>query len=85
MLPIKNITPEAFEPYGVVLAHRDQDGGYEKLVIVNSKGWIWALLSMTRDQNPSIESLEQHPHSKESFEPVSGMVVLVVAPPDDPE
>jgi ureidoglycolate hydrolase len=81
-LPIKTINRESFGQYGVVLEHVKQEEGYEPLVIAESRGWIWAVLTFRWQSIPRIEC---HPTSKESFEPVFGTTVIVVAPPDDPD
>ncbi|MBN1811194.1 MAG: ureidoglycolate lyase [Anaerolineae bacterium] len=81
-LPIKTISKESFGQYGVVLEHVNQEEGYEPLVTVESRGWIWAVLTFRWQSIPRIEC---HPTSKESFEPVFGTTVIVVAPPKDPD
>ena len=86
-LPLRNITKKAFTPYGTVLDHIKKDPAgdemvYEPVVTVESRGWIWAVLTM---QKQTIDSIQCHPTSKESFEPVYGTTVIVVAPPKDPE
>jgi ureidoglycolate hydrolase len=81
-LSIKTINAENFGRYGVVLEHVDQEEGYEPLVTVQSRGWIWAVLTF---RLKSIPRIERHPTSKESFEPVFGTTIIVVAPPEDPE
>jgi ureidoglycolate hydrolase len=81
-LPIKTIDRDSFNPYGVVLEHVEQEEGYEPLVTVQSRGWIWAVLTFRRKV---IARIECHPTSKESFEPVFGTTIIVVAPPDAPD
>ena len=79
---IKNITEETFTKYGVICEHKDPSKEYEPLVIVNSKGWIWAVLTF---KHKKIEKIECHPTSKESFEPVFGTTIIVLAPPENPD
>jgi ureidoglycolate hydrolase len=81
-LAIKAISRESFGRYGVVLEHVNQEEGYEPLVTVESRGWIWAVLTFRLKSIPRIEC---HPTSKESFEPVFGTTVIVVAPPEGPD
>jgi len=81
ILAIKTIHRESFS-YGVVLEHVNQDEGYEPLVTVESRGWIWAVLTFRRKTIPRIEC---HPTSKESFEPVFGTTLIVLAPPEAPD
>ncbi|TFH42087.1 MAG: hypothetical protein E4H01_14000 [Lysobacterales bacterium] len=81
-LPIRNITAADFKKYGTVLEHTRTDVEYEPIVTVASRGWIWAMLTFDWK---SIKSIQNHPTSKESFEPVFGTTVLVVAPKGAPE
>jgi ureidoglycolate hydrolase len=81
-LAIKTISQENFCQYGVVLEHVNQEEGYEPLVTVESRGWIWAVLTF---RGKSIPRIECHPTSKESFEPVLGTTIIVLAPPDTPD
>ena len=82
VLEIKNITPETFEGLGVILEHVSRKDGYEPLVTVKSKGWIWAVLTFS---NKTVDELECHPTSKESFEPVFGTTIILLAKPNEPE
>jgi ureidoglycolate hydrolase len=81
MIAIEFITPERFAPFGMVMHHKSGPVGYEPLVTVQSTGWIWAIYTV--DQRQATE-LECHPNTPESFEPLAGVGVLLVAPPDDP-
>ncbi len=79
---IKNITDENFAKYGTICEHKDPTLEYEPLVKVNSKGWIWAVLTFKRK---FITRIEQHPTSKESFEPIFGTTIIVLAEPNNPD
>ena len=83
-LPLKTISPERFAKFGDVLDWQD-DFGQEGFHIVtraeDPTGWRLAVLLVKHDH---IDRLECHPTSKESFEPVSGVAVLCVAPPEEP-
>lgn len=81
-IEVKIIVKSSFAKYGVVLEHIEQKEGYEPLVMVNSKGWIWAILTFN---NKIIHDIECHPSSKESFEPVFGTTLIALAPPKEPE
>lgn len=78
---IKTITKERMAKYGIILDHISQEDGYEPLVNVESKGWIWALLTF---KNKTIDYIECHPTSKESFEPVFGTSLIFLSVPEDP-
>ena len=79
---LKNIARENFAKYGTILEHKERQGGYEPLVKVESRGWIWAIMTIG---NKTISEIECHPTSKESFEPVFGTTIIVLAPPDEPD
>ncbi|MBL7070575.1 MAG: hypothetical protein ISS26_00170 [Candidatus Omnitrophica bacterium] len=80
---IRSITSEDFKPFGCVIEYPDKDkeDKDKNLFCVTLKetekvGWRIAYLVL-RDK--AIDSLEQHPRSFESFEPVSGKALLYVA------
>jgi len=79
--PIQHLTREAFAPYGVILGHYHEQDGYEIVATIESTGWLWALKTFG---NQGLERIDCHPDTRESFEPVWGTSVLVVAPPDRP-
>lgn len=79
---IKTLSPEAFEPYGKLIAFTPKmHDGWEILIEAESPGWRIALLEFSRK---STNVLEHHPTSKESFEPVSGCSLLIVAEHNSP-
>ena len=82
-MKIKNITSQSFRRYGRVIEHphkraRDKDANLFHVVITERKrqGWRIAYL-VVRDK--SINRLEYHPGSFESFEPVFGETILYVS------
>jgi hypothetical protein len=81
-LEVKTVGKSNFSKYGVILEHVNQIDGYEPLVKVDSRGWIWAILTFN---NRTIERIEHHPASKESFEPVFGTAMILVAPAGHPD
>jgi ureidoglycolate hydrolase len=78
---IKTINKNNFGKYGVILEHIKLKDGYEPLVTVKSHGWIWAIMTF---KNKTIKEIECHPTSKESFEPVFGTTLIVLAEPKHP-
>lgn len=75
--PIRRITREAFAPFGEVLEHIEKTTGFEIIVRETAPtGWRLAVLTIEQREVPGIE---KHPTSKESFEPVSGTTLLLVA------
>lgn len=81
--PILNITAESFAKYGKVLEFsRDFEGVFE-IVVKHppADGWRLALL---RHSQKTGRIMECHPKSLETFEPISGMLLMIVAPHEAP-
>jgi len=79
---IQNITPESFAKYGVILDFSPSfDGAFEILVREAEQPWRMAVY---RPANRTCDCLENHPTSMESFEPVRGTSLLIVAAHDTP-
>ncbi len=82
MQSIQNLNKEAFAPYGDIIDFTEaQEDGWEIVVRSNGPGWRLALLEIKRQ---STMRLEYHPESKESFEPISGITLLIVAALEQP-
>jgi len=83
MRDLKTITKESFAPYGTVIKFpEDFTGNF--LILETEQEQPWRL-AVFRYDNHEIEVLEHHPTSKESFEPLSGITVLLVARNGTPE
>jgi len=83
MTAVESVTREAFAPFGSVIEFSpDFDGEYEILETEEVKPWILAVYRYTRK---SIGRIERHPTSMETFEPLSGITVLLVAESESPE
>ena len=83
MVKIQSITRENFAPFGTVIEFSpDFDGIYEILETEDEKPWILAVFRYT---NKTIQRIENHPTSMETFEPLSGVTVLLVAEHETPE
>ena len=77
------MTRETFAPFGTVIEFSpDFDGIYEILETEDEKPWILAVFRYT---NKTIQRIENHPTSMETFEPLSGVTVLLVAEHETPE
>ena len=84
----KKITSKNFRKYGWVI----EPGGFSqspkenqfKIVVREKKsaGWRIAYLIV---RNKSVEKLEKHPFSMESFEPLKGRALLYAASPKTPQ
>jgi ureidoglycolate hydrolase len=80
--PILNITADSFDKYGTVLEFsKDFDGVFEIIIKQPDSGWRLALL---RHSGKTGRVMECHPRSMETFEPLSGILLIIVAPHDRP-
>lgn len=81
---VQYITRKNFESFGWLLdfSENPQDERFEVIVKEEVNPWR---IAMFRVKIREIDQLESHPESMESFEPVSGCGILVVAPPDTPK
>jgi ureidoglycolate hydrolase len=90
MMQLQSISREKFGRYGVVIDFQPEDpdlihleGMQAKLVVKNTQPTGWRIATLHVQQKQA-ERLERHPDSKESFEPLDGVAMLLVAPPEDP-
>ena len=80
---LENITIESFAPYGYVLEFTpEMTKDFHVIVREEKDPWRLAILRFDRH---NVESLENHPGSMESFEPLEGSSVLFVAEHDHPD
>lgn len=83
MVAVESIAREAFAPFGSVIEFSpDFEGEYEILETEEVKPWILAVYRYIRK---SIRRIECHPTSMETFEPLSGVTILLVAEHKTPE
>lgn len=82
MKPLQFITRENFAAFGTVIALPDT--GEENWYIVDGDTENPWRIAVLRHFDKEITTFECHPTSKESFEPLAGTTVLVVAEPDSP-
>lgn len=81
--PIENITPDSFKEFGVVLDFSPEfPAEFEILVREADHPWRMAVY---RPSKRVCKFLENHPGSIESFEPVRGTSLILVAANADPE
>ena len=83
MKTLQSVQRETFLPYGVVL---EFPAGIEETfcIITTEEKEPWRL-AVFRYTNKEIQRMECHPTSRESFEPLHGLTVLVVATHENPE
>jgi ureidoglycolate hydrolase len=80
---IRYINQEVFQKYGTVIELKPYSkDGWEIVVKVEDAGWRIAVLEFGRR---STAKLEKHPRSKESFEPLNGSALLIVAESSSPQ
>lgn len=84
MISIKNLSKDTFQPYGYILEQEDSLSQNFQIILTEpaAVGWRIAVSKITRHD---IDKINRHPNSMESFEPISGVTLLCVAPPDAPE
>lgn len=83
MKTLQSVQRETFLPYGEVL---EFPAGIEETfcIITTEEKKPWRL-AVFRYTNKEIQRMECHPTSRESFEPLHGLTVLVVATHENPE
>lgn len=82
-MTINSISKEGFTPYGTVLEF-PKDSTDPFCIIDTEENSPWRV-AVFRYSNKEISRMENHPNSKESFEPLQGITVLVVAENEKPE
>lgn len=80
---LKSIHKESFEKYGRVLEFSEGITEPFEIIITEEKE-PWRL-AVFRYCNKTVKKLECHPMSLESFEPLKGITVLIVAQHDTPK
>lgn len=78
MKHISNITKESFEKYGTIIDFTGRPDDPEFEIIISHKDDPWRI-AMLRVKNKDFSTLENHPSSLETFEPVEGMCLLVLS------
>ena len=81
---IKNINQDTFKPYGIVI-EQNLENPKKFQVIINETGKVGWRIAVSRLAQNMVQGMGKHPDSMESFEPVSGVVILLVALPETPE
>ena len=83
MTRLESITAENFKAYGTVLEFPENYG--DTFYIVDTEtDQPWRVAGF-RYSTKEIKVVENHPTSKESFEPLKGITVLLVAEHENPE
>jgi len=80
---VESITREAFEPFGTVLEF--PEGFEDTFYIVDTEEVSPWRVAVYRYTNKGIKVIENHPTSKETFEPLKGITILLVAENATPE
>jgi ureidoglycolate hydrolase len=83
MIKIKTLSKASFSGYGTVLEQKNKKKIFS--VIAGdpaAKGWRIGYLIF---HPMAVDSLEAHPESMETFEPVSGTAIILVSPQKSPD
>lgn len=83
MVKLECITAENFAPFGKVLDF--PEGCQDEFYIVETEPVMPWRIAVFRYTNKGIKRIENHPSSKESFEPMEGVTVLLTAENNRPE
>lgn len=83
MAALKSINNKNFEKYGCVIEFSEHNQTEPFEIIITEERNPWRL-AVFRYKNKTIKRLECHPDSLESFEPLEGLTLLVVATPEEP-
>lgn len=83
-LIIQALTPAVFSAYGTVLNFNSTDQTLFQVQMVEdeSVGWQIAVMKVV---NRTLSQVSCHPTTLETFEPLSGVCILVVAAPQTPQ
>ncbi len=79
--PIEPLSAETIAPFGYLIAH---PGGERFQVICSEADPVGWQIAVNRIANRTVDQLACHPNTMESFEPVSGTAVLLLAEHDTP-
>lgn len=83
MIPIKQLTNESFKKYGSLLEPADKSKVFTVLCgDKDAAGWRIGYVILGPG---NVDSLEAHPVSFETFEPVAGTAVILVAQTGSPD
>ncbi len=83
MIPIKTLDRKLFKKFGMILEPDDKEKVFSVLCgDEKAAGWRIGYL-VSKPEN--VNGMEAHPESMETFEPVKGTAVIVVAPQNSPE
>lgn len=81
---VKSIHKKEFKKFGRVIEFSKEglDEPFEVVITEEKEPWR---LAVFRYRNKTVQRLECHPNSLESFEPLQGLTVLIVAEHEKPE
>jgi len=83
MIKIKLLNKKEFEKYGTIIEPQDKNKIFDVICKEEEKvGWRIGYLVMSPQE---VSTIEAHPNSQETFEPVKGTSVIIVAEPHKPQ
>ena len=76
--PIRNLTRESFARYGILIEHDPAGSPGFQIVLAEEEAVGWRL-AVNHVTDRTSGKVARHPNSMESFEPVWGVTLLIVA------
>jgi len=84
MKKIQNINQDTFKPYGYLIEYDPGKSGTFQVVLNETEKVGWRI-AVSKVMGNKVQMLGKHPNSMESFEPISGTTIFLVAQPETPE
>ncbi|WP_100405823.1 ureidoglycolate lyase [Bacillus solitudinis] len=84
-LTLKTITKESFAPFGDVIEVNRQSKETFQVILAEEDVAGWRIAVSNLSGRGIVKKLGSHPNTRESFEPMNGIAVIIVAEKDSPE
>lgn len=83
-MKLRNLKEQSFAPYGNIIRIEYSEGDTFQVVVTEPEASGWQIAISRKTRKP-ITHLGLHPNSRESFEPLTGVGVIIVALLEQPE
>jgi ureidoglycolate hydrolase len=81
---IRNLTGEAFRPYGDIIEPLENSTEPFQVILTEPEAGGWRI-AISKVTYKSVSKLGLHPNTRESFEPLTGISLIIVSQEDGPE